>query len=120
MSKDARYRTRLYYQLHGRDLAADCAALQRNPRAAYMWTPQLVAMLKPISSKNLEAAYDLASSPPDADAWYVHLVVGDFACARQLAQHLEPLSLLCFQRGSRGADFHIYDWARSIQHQQSY
>lgn len=115
MSKDARLRTRLYYQRHGRDLTADCADLMRNPRAAFMWTPSLVAMLKPISSTNLEAAFDLATSPPDADAWYVHLVVGDFACARRLAPQLEPLPLLCFQRGSRGAGFHIYNWARAIQ-----
>lgn len=112
MSKDARCQARHYYQFHGRDLLADHAALMRNPRAASVWLPQMVVMMMPVTSSCLDDGIDLAVSPPDADAWYVHLLVGDFDCACQLAQKLESLSLLCFQRGSRSADYHICHWAR--------
>lgn len=114
MSKDARCRARQYYHQHGRLLEADLATLRRNDRAVLVWLPQLVAMMIPVAASRLQDGLDLAVSPHDADAWYVHLLVGDFRCACHLAQGLEPLPLLCFQRGSRNADIHICDWSRFI------
>ncbi len=112
MSKDARCRARLYYRRYGRDFSIDYHELLQNPRAVVTLLPQLVVLMKPVSTVRLEDCLELAASPPDADAWYVHLLVGDFDCARVLAAQLEPLPMLCFQRGGRNADFHICDWAR--------
>ncbi len=114
MSKDARCRARLYYRHHGRDLDADLAALMCNPRAVVVCLPQLVVMMMPVAASRLQDGLDLAVSPHDADAWYVHLLVGDFRCACDLARGLEPLPLLCFQRGNRSADFHVCPWSRFI------
>lgn len=48
------------------------------------------------------------------DAWYVHLLVGNVALARRLAATLPPLEWLCFQRGRRSNQPHIYRWEQLL------
>lgn len=114
MSKDARINARSYYQSYGRDVGRDFWCLSQDERALVVWLPRLVALMKPVCSSTIHQGVDLECSEPCADAWYVHLLVGDFAFACELAQGLEPLPLLCFQRGSRSARFHVCDWLRFI------
>ena len=117
MSKDARELAARYYAGSGRSMAADVAALCRNPRGIVMSTPRLFALMRPVCSHRPESwAEHLAQDEPAADAWYVHLLVGDLQLARQLGHTLPPLPLLCFQRGSRSGRPHRHSWRRALRH----
>ncbi len=115
MSPDARDRAKQYYEGSGRCLAADVAALSVNPRGVVVLLPGLVALLKPVSHCHPQEWDALVASPPVADAWYVHLLVGELRLARQLAQGLEPYPWLCFQRGARNACLHRWAWRRVVR-----
>ncbi len=114
MSPDARRSAHRYYAGSGRSLAADMAALAANPSGVVVWLPQLVALMKPVEHARPESWQALAESPAGADAWYIHLLTGELAVARQVGALLPPLRWLCFQRGARSAAVHKWHWARLI------
>lgn len=114
MDTDARTTARRYYSAARRSLAADLAALGRNPQGVIVFTPRLVALLKPALSAAPQHWEQLADTPAGADAWYVHLLVGDLAMARRMAQMLTPQRWLCFQRGLRNPLPHVYRWQRIL------
>ena len=117
MDNDARTTARRYYADSGRSLQRDWDALCGNPRAVVVWTPQLVALLLPVNSAHAAEWEGLPVDPAGADAWYVHLLAGDLALARELASGLAPLPRLCFRRGLRNHAPHIHPWRAFIQHQ---
>ena len=110
MSTDSRSEAYRYYHESGRNLAADVHALISNPRGILVFTPELVVLMKPVLLSEELLWGELADNPPEADAWYVHLLVGNVAMARQMASALPPLEWLCFQRGRRNNQPHIYHW----------
>ncbi len=112
MSTDARSVARRYYAAAGRDLAADLAALSSNPEGVVVFLPRLVVLMKPVSSKCPDAWGHLEETPPGADGWYVHLLVGDLPLARRLAWLLPGRRWVCFQRGLRNAAPHRRSWSR--------
>lgn len=112
MSTDAREIARHYYEAAGRDLGADLAALAAQPEGVVIFLPRLVVLMKPVSSANPADWEHLGSTPPCADGWYVHLLVGDLALARRLAWLLPGRRWLCFQRGLRHAAPHRRSWER--------
>ncbi len=114
MYTDAITTARRYYTWAGRDLAADACALAGNPRGVFMYTPQLVVLMKPVSSRHPQDWEQLGHSPQQADAWYVHLLAGNFALALQLAHTLPPYTWVCFQRGRRSTRLHRLPWARIL------
>lgn len=117
MSKDARELAARYYEGSGRSMAADVAALSRNPRGIIMSTPRLFVLMRPVCSHRPESwAEHLAQDEPEADAWYVHLLVGDLQLALQLGHTLPPLPRLCFQRGTRSGRPHRHNWRRALRH----
>ncbi len=114
MSSDARDGARRYYEGSGRSMVADLAALAANPRAVVVLLPSLVALLKPVRHDRPQDWDALAHSPDGADAWYVHLLVGDLGLARRLGAGLACLPWLCFQRGARHARIHRRPWRRIV------
>lgn len=111
MNTDARVQAQQYYQSAGRDMAADLEALRQHPQGVVLMMPQLVALMKPVVSTAPATWQELALPTPGADAWYVHLLVGNLALARQLAVALPPLRWLCFQRGLRSPRPHRLAWS---------
>lgn len=116
MDTDARDVARRYYSLSHRCLEADMAALAQNSRAIIYWSPRLVALAKPVHSSCPEAWLRLSESPESADGWYVHLLAGDLAWARQLAAATPPLRWLCFHRGLRSPRAHVRLWRCLLPH----
>ncbi len=114
MSTDARSTARRYYEGSGRSLGADVAALAANPQGVIVWHPQLVALMKPVEAACPQDWEQLACPVPGADAWYVHLLVGDLALARALGAGLPALRWLCFQRGARSSTLHRWSWERFV------
>ncbi len=112
MSTDARTNALFYYTFAGRDVVADVCCLLQNPRGVFVYTPELVVLMKPADSNKPQDWEHLADSPENADAWYVHLLVGRLALARKLAWLLPAYRYLCFQRGLRHAKPHRCSWAR--------
>ncbi len=110
MSSNAPELAKRYYQHHGRDFSKDWDSLGRNPRAVLVWLPDLVVLMKPVHRHDVAPWFHLSSSPLDADAWYVHLLVGKLSLACQLGMGLEPLPYLCFQRGMRDERVHVCRW----------
>ncbi len=116
MSRDARQLARYYYDRHGRDILQDMQLLSENDRALIIWLPQLIALAIPVNHLYPDSWARLAStSPQDSDAWYVHLLVGDLALARELGKQAEELSFICFHRGARNPRPHIHPF-RDIIH----
>ncbi len=116
MSRDARQLAHEYYDRHGRDIQQDMQRLSENSRALIIWLPQLIVLAMPVNHHHPERWSSLAStSPQDSDAWYVHLLIGDLALARELGKQVEVLNLLCFQRGLRSPRPHIHRF-RDIIH----
>lgn len=95
-------------------MAQELAALRRNPRAVLLLMPELTALLKPVRRDRPAEWEQLAHSPADADAWYVHLLVGDLALARRLAACLPLLPWFCFQRGLRSPQPHLIPTPRLL------
>lgn len=114
MSSDAREAAAAYYAAAGRDPAADMLALGRNPQGLIFCSPQLVALLKPARSGEPARWGILDDCPAGADAWYVHLLVGDLRAARCMARALSPYPWLCFHRGCRNERPHRLPWARLL------
>ncbi len=114
MSRDARSLARSYYEGSGYCLEADMAALAANPQGVVVFLPRLVALMKPVELACPHCWQQLAEAVPGADAWYVHLLVGDLAWARQIGQGLPVYRWLCFQRGVRSAALHRWSWARFV------
>ncbi len=114
MSPDARDRARCYYDGSGRSLAADLAALADNPLGVVVFMPRLVALLKPVCHESPQEWEQLRYSPAGADAWYVHLLVGELGLARRLGAGLARYPWLCFQRGARNACLHRWHWKRVV------
>ncbi len=109
MSRDARQLAREYYDRHDRDIQQDMQRLSGNSRAFIIWMPQLITLAVPVNHQHPETWTSLAlTSPQDSDAWYVHLLIGDLALARELARQAEALPYLCFQRGLRSPRPHIH------------
>ena len=90
MNADARVQAVQYYQAAGRSMAADLEALAQHPQGVVLLMPRLVALMKPVDSSQAESWPELAREFPAADAWYVHLLVGELTLARQLAG-MEPV-----------------------------
>ena len=116
MSADARIQARDYYLAAGRDMEEDLAALAAHPQGVLLFTPHLVAMLKPVCSKSVEHWPQLQHIFPQADGWYIHLLVGNLRMARHMAAALPPLQWLCFQRGLRNTTPHRLPWHAFIHH----
>ncbi len=114
MSEDARSSARRYYDGSERSLRVDMAALAANPHGVVVFLPRLVALMKPVESARPETWLALAEHSDGADAWYVHLLVGDLAFARQLGADLPAYPWLCFQRGARSSMLHRWRWARFV------
>ncbi len=114
MSTDSRTEAYLYYRDSGRNLIDDVNALLCNPRGVLVFTPELVVLMKPVLLQEELLWGELADNPADADAWYVHLLAGNVALARRLAATLPPLEWLCFQRGRRSNQPHIYRWEQLL------
>lgn len=114
MDNDARDAARSYYADSSRCLQADMAALAETPGGVVVFTPRLVALLRPVRADSPAIWEQLHASIADADAWYVHLLVGDLALARQLAHTLPPLPQLCFRRGLRDRRPHVLPWHRIL------
>lgn len=112
MSTDARTNAQFYYTFAGRDVVADVCRLLQNPQGVFLYTPDLVVLMKPVDSRKPQDWEKLEESPPDADAWYVHLLVGRLALARKLAWLLPAYRYLCFERGMRSRKAHRCSWAR--------
>jgi len=115
MNKDARYHSNKYYQRQGSSLEADFKAISKNPRGVIIWTRALVVIMKPDYLADKSRWHDLAYSPRDADAWYIHLLTGNIALARALIPMLDALPWFCFQRGLRNNKIHRFSWERIIQ-----
>lgn len=116
MQQDARKEANSYYQASGRTLTGDAAVLSGNPRGVLVYSPELVVLMKPVMLREELLWGDLADNPPEADAWYVHLLVGNVRLARRLADTLPPLGWLCFQRGRRNSRPHVYRWSSLLIH----
>lgn len=114
MDTDARATARSYYAGSCRSLQADMAALAMLPGGVALYTPRLVALLRPVHSSAPELWEQLSCPTAGADAWYVHLLAGDLAWARRLARSLPPLPRLCFRRGLRGPQPHVLPWHRFL------
>lgn len=112
MNTDARELALQYYQTAGRDMGIDLATLGDHPQGVILLSPQLVALMKPVQSTAPETWPKLEHVAPVADAWYVHLLVGNLAWARQLAVSLPPQLWLCFHRGLRSGKPHRIPWLR--------
>ncbi len=91
------------------------AALAANPQGIAVFLPRLVVLMKPVEHNHPEGWLLLGSSPERADAWYVHLLVGDLAWARQLGRGLSAYPWLCFQRGARNSILHRWSWERLVR-----
>ncbi len=118
MSTDARNTARRYYEGSGRRLEDDMAALAANPQGVVVFLPRLVALMKPVEHTESQPWLRLAAPAPQADAWYIHLLVGELAWARLQARSLPPLRWLCYQRGARGSTLYRRSWARFVQQEQ--
>lgn len=117
MDNDARATARRYYAGSTRSLRGDLAALGGNAAGVVVWSPRLVAMLKPAACARAAEWEELEQSPADADAWYVHLLAGDLGLARRLGAMLPALPFLCFRRGLRGPAPHIRRWSSFVSPQ---
>lgn len=114
MRPDAQEEARRYYRESGRVLEADVESLISNPHGVLVFTPELVVLMKPVLLKEELLWGALADDPPEADAWYVHLLVGNVDQARRMAAQLPPLEWLCFQRGRRNSLPHVYHWSNVL------
>ena len=112
MNTDARITALRYYALSGRDAAADVAALMQNPQGVFVFTSDLVVLMKPADSRRPADWAKLEQSPAEADGWSVHLLCGKLPLARKLAWLLPAYRWVCFQRGARNAKAHRRPWAR--------
>ncbi len=114
MSSDARSLARRYYEGSGRILESDMVALASNPQGVVVFMPRLVALMAPVNHACPQNWLALSSSPKGADAWYVHLLVGDLTLARRLGSGLAAYPWLCFQRGARSSSLHRWSWSRLV------
>lgn len=112
MDTDARLIAIRYYGQSNRCLQRDMATLGTNPNAVIIYLPQLVVLMKPADSRTPHTWDRLQETPRHADAWYVHLLVGNMQLARQLAKLPQARPWLCFHRGTRNARPHIIRWKR--------
>ena len=112
MSSDARMKALRYYSHAGRNMADEVITLLQNPQGVFLFTPDLVVMMKPADSAAPHKWEDLAESPSGADAWYIHLLAGDLRLARKLATILPDYEWCCFQRGMRSPAPHRCRWDR--------
>lgn len=114
MTADARDLASLYYRGSNRDMAEDAAALLRHPHGLLLCTPELVVMMKAVCSAHPETWEDLPDVAEEADAWYIHLLVGDSRLARRMAAGLPRRRFCCFRRGLRHSRPHILSWERLL------
>lgn len=120
MNTDARELALQYYQAAGRDMGMDLTSLGEHPGGVILLSPQLVVLMKPVQSKAPETWTQLEHIAPVADAWYVHLLVGNLAWARQLAASLPSKRWLCFHRGLRSDKPHRIPWLRFCNNNQQH
>lgn len=73
MRHDARYVAQRYYRGSGREFWKDAESLLSNPRGIFIYSPQLVVMMKPVLLREELLWTALEDNPTDADAWYIHL-----------------------------------------------
>lgn len=116
MKHDARAYAEQYYAGSTRSLAEDLAATAGNPHGVVLFSPALVALLQPCRSTQAEPwrHWGQPTPPSLADAWYVHLLVGELALARRMAALLPSLPWVVFQRGVRGPALRRYPWQRFL------
>ncbi len=114
MSSDARSTARRYYEGSGRSLESDMGDLGANPQGVVIFLPRLVVLMKPVESTRPERWMELGTTPHGADAWYVHLLVGDLTWARRIGRSLPVYPWLCFQRGARSSTLHRVEWERFV------
>lgn len=115
MSRDARILAEHYYTGSSRVLSDDLAALGRNPQGVAMYSPMLVALMRPVCSSSPRDWQELATPCPEADAWYVHLLAGELSLALKLGNRLPEFPLLCFQRGARSCVIHRHRWMQTLR-----
>lgn len=111
MRHDARYVAQRYYRGSGREFRKDAESLLSNPRGIFIYSPQLVVMMKPVLLREELLWTALEDNPTDADAWYIHLLAGDLKLARRLAADIAPLEWFCFHRGRRDGRPHLLNRA---------
>ena len=97
-------------------MKTDLAVLAAHPQGIVLLMPRLVVLMKPVCSNAPEQWTELALISPAADAWYIHLLVGDLRLARRMAATLPPLRWLCFQRGLRAPTPHRHPWQAFLLH----
>lgn len=116
MSKDARTLACAYYAAAGRSLQDDIAALSSHEQGVFLYSPQLVALMRSTSRHDSAPWLHLDTRQTDVDTWYIHLLVGDVRLAQSLGAMLEPLPWLCFQRGLRHPRLHVWPWKSFLRH----
>lgn len=116
METDARLAAQRYYRGSGRRLQADVAALLRHPGGVVLYSPRLVALMKPVLHHQPERWEQLGEVCAEADGWYVHLLAGDMKWARELVTGLPLLPWLCFRRGLRSHRAHIISMPHYLTH----
>lgn len=95
-----------YYALSDRSLPADLASLTESTHGVVVWTPRLVMLLKAVDHTAGPTLW-MEGEAPSPDAWYVHLLAGDFQLALEWSLELPLLPYFCFQRGLRDERVHI-------------
>jgi hypothetical protein len=111
MNTDARATALRYYRTAGRDPHADLRALARNPQGVFLFSPNLVVLMKPVQSHTPDRWQELNHCPPESDGWYIHLLVGNLQLAARLAAALPGKQWLCFHRGLRSPVPHRLPWS---------
>lgn len=106
MKTDARGIAARYYAESDRDMNADAAALGAHPLSLVILMPELVVLAKQVRADRPETWEDLAHCESAPDAWYIHLLTGDWRLLGRIAAALHPHPWVCFRRGVRGRAEH--------------
>lgn len=116
MMTDARESAARYYAESDRDMNADAAALGTHPLSLVILMPELVVLAKQVRADLPETWENLAHIESEPDAWYIHLLTGDFRLLGRLAAALRLHPWVCFRRGLRGKGEHRLPMRRLIRH----
>lgn len=106
MMTDARELAARYYAESDRDMNADAAALGAHPLSLVILMPELVVLAKQVRADRPETWEALTHCESKPDAWYIHLLTGNFKLLGRMAAALRPHPWVCFRRGMRGKGEH--------------
>lgn len=115
MMTDAREQAALYYADSDRDMNADAAALGVHPLSLVILMPELVVLAKQVRADRPETWEDLAHIESEPDAWYIHLLTGNFRLLGRIAAALRFHPWVCFRRGLRGKGEHRLPMSKLIR-----